>query len=129
MANGQPTVHRKAEQAISALLSASSVEEAAQQAGIGGRTLHRWLREDEKFQQAYRVARREVVKQAQAQLQRATGQAVATLLAVMDDPLAMPSAKVSAAKTVLDFALRAVEIDDLEARVVALEAAQGASRN
>ena len=126
---GHGGLSRKAEEAIAALLTAETVEHAAQQAGIGYRTLHRWLREDADFQQAYRYARREVVHQAQAQIQKATGKAVATLLAVMDDPLAPPGAKVTAARVILEQAVRAIELDDLEARITALEQVQKASLN
>jgi hypothetical protein len=120
---------RRAEEAIAALLTAETVEQAAQHAGIGYRTLHRWLREDIAFQQAYLHARREVVHQAQAQIQKATGRAVATLLAVMDDPLTPPGAKVTAARVILEHAIKAIELNDLEARIVALEQAQKVSRN
>jgi hypothetical protein len=126
---GHGGLSRKAEEAIAALLTAETVEHAAQQAGIGYRTLHRWLREDADFQQAYRRARREVVHQAQAQIQKATGRAVATLIAVMDDPLAPPGAKVTAARVILEQAVRAIELDDLESRIIALEAVQKASSN
>jgi tRNA A37 N6-isopentenylltransferase MiaA len=99
---GHGGLSRKAEEAIAALLTAETVEHAAQQAGIGYRTLHHWLREDADFQHAYRLARREVVHQAQAQIQKATGRAVATLINVMDDPLAPPGAKVTAARVILE---------------------------
>src|ERR1022692_1600061 len=49
---------RKKEQAITALLSHRSMEEAARAAGIGVNTLLRWMKEPE-FDQAYRKARRE----------------------------------------------------------------------
>jgi hypothetical protein len=47
--------------------------------------------------------------------------AVATLEAIMADPLAKGTARVMAARTVLDAALRAVEIQDLEVRLTDLE--------
>ena len=58
------------------------------------------------------------------QVQQATGEAVATLRQVMQTADAPASAKVSAAKTILETAVKAVELEDLEARIVALEAAQ-----
>ena len=48
---------RKKEEAISALLSQRNMEEAARVAGIGTKTLLRWLKIPE-FQAAYRQARR-----------------------------------------------------------------------
>ena len=122
-ARGHVGLSRKQDELVAALLTAGSIEEAARHVGLGYRTVHRWLREDVDFQDAYRQARRQVVAQAQAQLQRATGRAVAALVAVMDDPLAPPAAKVTAARTILEQAIRAIELDDLEARIQALEQA------
>lgn len=114
-------VTRKQELTIAALLTAPSVGAAAQQAGIAEPTLYRWLK-DAAFQTAYRDARRQVVQHAIVQVQRATGEAVETLRAVMQDPEAPASAKVSAAKAILETAVKAVELEDLEARIAMLEA-------
>ena len=114
---------RKQELAIAALFTCSAITDAAKQCSIGEVTLHRWLK-DATFQAAYREARRQVVQQAIVQVQRATGEAVETLRSVMQDAAAPASAKVSAAKTILETAVKAVELEDLEARIVALEAAQ-----
>src|SRR5256885_2253272 len=111
---------RKQELAIAALLTCSAITDAAKQCGIGEVTLHRWLKEPT-FQAAYRDARRAVVQQAITQVQQATGEAVETLRAVMQDPEAPASARVSAAKAVLETALKGVELEDLEARITALE--------
>jgi len=54
-------------------------------------------------------------------VQQATGTAVQTLAAVMEDAEASASARVSAAKTILETAMKAVELEDLEARITALE--------
>jgi hypothetical protein len=62
-----------------------------------------------------------VVQQAIAQVQRATGAAVDTLQAIMANGDAPASARMSAAKTVLDTAIKAVELEDLAARIAALE--------
>jgi hypothetical protein len=113
----------KQERTIACLLTAPSITAAAQQAGIGERTLLRWLALAP-FQAAYREARRMVVQQAVVQVQHATGTAVSTLLAVMQDSASPPSAKVRAAQVVLEMALRAVELEDLEVRIAALEATQ-----
>ena len=111
---------RKQEAFISALLTAPTLTDAAQTAGIGEVTAWRWLKEPT-FQTAYRDARRAVVQQAITQVQQATGEAVETLRSVMQDPEAPASAKVSAAKNILDTAVKAVELEDLEARITALE--------
>src|SRR5262249_36392554 len=111
---------RKQEALISTLLTAPSLAAAAQQAGLSEVTAWRWLK-DATFQAAYREARRAVVQQAIVQVQQATGTAVQPLVAVMQDAEASASAKVSAAKNILDTAVKAVELEDLEARITALE--------
>ena len=113
---------RKHEQTIAALLTCDSITAAAADCGVAEATVHRWLK-DVVFQTAYREARRAVVQHAIAQVQRATGDAVETLRSVMQDREAPASARVSAAKAVLETAVKAVELEDLEARIAALEAA------
>jgi hypothetical protein len=112
---------RKQEALIAALLLAPTLADAAHTAGIGEVTAWRWLKEPT-FQTAYREARRAVVQQAITKAQRATGTAVETLVTIMQDVNAPASARVSAAKTVLDISVKAVELEDLEQRLAALEA-------
>jgi DNA-binding MurR/RpiR family transcriptional regulator len=112
---------RKHEQAISALLATPTVAEAAHQAGVSESTVRRWLQSAD-FQAAYQQARRQVVQQAIVQVQQTCTVAVTTLRTVMQEATAPASARVSAAKAVLDTALKAVELEDLEARIAALEA-------
>ena len=111
---------RKQEEAIAALLTQRSTEEAARAAGIGLTTLLRWMK-DPDFGTAYRDARRAAFSQSIARLQQATGAAASTLLKVMVDPATPPATKVRAADSVLAHAAKAIEIEDLAARVDALE--------
>ena len=122
MAAPDEKLHGKQATAIAALLAQRTIAEAAHQVGIGERTLLRWLQEDRAFQAAYRTARRHVVQHAVAQVQQATSMAVATLEAIMQDATASASARVSAAKAVLETAIKGVEVEDLEARMTTLEA-------
>src|SRR5262249_37874947 len=124
---GSGKLSHKQERAMTALLSCASILDAARQSGVAEVTLYRWLK-DIAFQAAYREARRAVVQHAIAQVQRATGEAVETLRTVMQDPEAPASARVSAAKAMLETAVKGIEMDDLEARIAALEhdQAQGA---
>jgi DNA-binding MurR/RpiR family transcriptional regulator len=105
---------------LAALLSAPTIQAAAKLAGISEATALRYLKEPE-FAGAYRDARREMVALAITGLQRASGDAVGVLLAVANDPDAPASSRVSAARCILDTALRAVEIEDVAVRVSALE--------
>jgi len=122
MASLQEKLGGKREAAILALLTARSIEDAARTANVPPRTLHRWLQEPE-FDAAYRKARRAAYSQATARLQQATGAAVSTLLKIMVDTNAPPSTRVRAADSVLDHAKQAIEIEDVEVRVAALEQA------
>jgi phage terminase small subunit len=115
------TLTRRQEAFIAALLSCPTIAHAARTAGIAEVTAGRWLK-DATFQEAYRDARRAVVQHAITQVQQATGEAVETLRSVMQDSESPASARVSAAKTILETALKGIEIDDLEARMAALEA-------
>ena len=80
----------------------------------------RWQKEPE-FQEAYRKARRAAHGQSIARLQQATSAAVSTLLKVMVDPGTPASTKVRAADSVLDHSAKAIELEDIEARLAELE--------
>jgi len=110
----------KQEAVIGALISQHSISDAAKSAKIGKRTLWRWLKM-ENFKRAYLDARREVVTQAIVKIQAGMTAAAETLLEVMKSKKSSPSARVSAARTLLDFGLRAIEIEELELRVESLE--------
>ncbi len=111
----------KQEKALAALLSEPTILAAAQKVGVGERTLHTWLGEDA-FAAAYRNARRAAVSQAVTRLQQVSSGAVAVLVQVMADKDTPAGTRVSAAKTVLEFSFRAVELEDLAERIAALEA-------
>jgi hypothetical protein len=118
---------RKMEEAVAALLTQRNQEEAARAVGIGTATLLRWQKEPE-FQAAYRAARRAAHAQSVARLQQATSAAVTTLLKVMVDPSTPPATKVRAADSVLDHSAKAIELEDIDARVAELERAAEAAK-
>ena len=111
---------RKKEEAIIALLSQPSIDQAARVAGVGTRTLVRWMQTPE-FKAAYHRARRDAFGQATARLQQASGAAVSTILRIMLDKDAPVASRLRAAESVVDHAAKAIEIEDIEARVAALE--------
>jgi hypothetical protein len=117
---------RKQEDAIAALLTLRNVEEAAHAAGIGFRTLCRWLKQPE-FATAYRQARRDAFSQSIARLQQASSAAVSTLLKTMVDANAPASSKVRAADCILSHATKGIELEEIEARVTQLERSLQAS--
>jgi hypothetical protein len=110
------------ERAIVALLSNSTIKRAAKSVGVDDATLWRWL-QDKDFHNAYRTARRESVSQAIARLQQASSEAVNTLREIVKDKQQPAPARVGAAKAILEFSIKAVELEDLEQRVCELEAA------
>lgn len=109
---------RKQERVIAALLSEPTVTAAAEKAGVGERTLRRWLLLPD-FQDAFRAARRQIVEDALSQLQGATGEAVATLRRNLKCGRA--GDEIRAAIAILDQSSRATELIDLQERLTALE--------
>jgi len=104
------------------------VEEAARVAGIGSRTLYRWLKEPE-FDAAYRAAKRAAFGQAIARLQQGASAAATTLLKTMIEPNTPASVRVRASECVLNHAMKAIEMEDIEARVAELERAADVSKD
>lgn len=117
---------RKQEEAVAALLTQRNTDEAARAVGVAPRTLLRWLQIPE-FADAYRQARRDAYGQSISRLQQASGAAAATLLKVMVDGNTPASTRVRAAESILNHASKAIEIEDMEARIAKLE--QGVGTN
>jgi DNA-binding MurR/RpiR family transcriptional regulator len=111
---------RKGQQAIAALIEAPTIREAASIAGVGEATLFRWL-QDTSFQNAYRDAKHRIVNHSITRLQQATGEAVETLVEIMKDEAKPASSRVACAKAILDMSVKTVELEDLVARIEALE--------
>lgn len=117
---GSGKISRGKERAICALLTADSVPAAAEEAGVSERTLWRWLKLDE-FRNAYREARGELVRHAICHVQSSMSKAVLTLIEVMESSDSPASSRVSAAKAMLEFGVKGVEIEDLAERIDQLE--------
>ena len=111
---------RKKDEAIAALLTQRNLDEAARAAGVAANTLLRWLKMPE-FEAAYREARRAAFGQSIARLQQGTSAAATTLLKVLVDSNTPASVKVRAAQAILTHSAKAMELEDLEARVAELE--------
>jgi hypothetical protein len=118
---------RRQEQAIAALISAPSIAEAAQACGVSEKTLDRWLVLPE-FAAAYEAARHQTLRDALQSLEAACTGAVAALVRVMSGEATPPATVVSAARSVLDYAMRGKELMELEDRIGAIEATIGGHR-
>ena len=118
---------QKQEAAVLALVTNQGVDNAARAVGIAPRTLYRWMHEP-LFDAAYRKARRAAFGQGTARLQQATGAAVTAVLKIMVDPQSPASTRLRAADLVLIHGAKAIELEDIEARVTALELAAEQSK-
>lgn len=110
------------EKAIAALLSQPTIKQAAKAAGIGERTLHTYL-DDPDFKREYQERRRNMLETACGVLTYNVGYAIAALLEITTDKRAGKIARVNAARTILEYALKTFEEMDLQARIEALESA------
>ena len=128
MAGSGSKIGKKQEEAIAALLSQRNVEEAARVAKVGVRTMYRWMKEPA-FDAAYRKARRASFGQTIARLQQGSPNAASLLLKIVLDGQAPASTRVRAAEIVLDKAAKAIELEDIEARLVELERAAEEAKN
>jgi hypothetical protein len=128
MADFKGKFGRKKEDAVVALVSQRSMEDAARACNTPVRTLYRWLKESE-FEAAYRAARRHAYGQSTSRLQQGSPAAATTLLKVMVDVATPLSTKVRAAEAILNHAAKAIEIEDIDARLRELEAAMEANKD
>jgi hypothetical protein len=115
---------RREEAAVAALLAEPTIEAAAKRVGISESTLLRWLAEPA-FKAQYRAARRQVVEGAIGRLQAVATKAVDALARNLT--CGIPAVEVGAARSVLDQAIKAVELVDLAERVEQLELASAST--
>lgn len=111
---------RRQEAAIAALLSETTVAAAAKTARVGEATLARWLK-DPQFGERYRQARKQVLEIAVARLAKIAQDAVATLHEVASNSQSPASSRVTAARAIIETALKTVEIEDIQQRLSELE--------
>jgi len=113
-----PEVQRR--RAIEALVSGASRSAAAAAAGVAERTLRRWACSDD-FAAALRAAYDESFTDALRVLRGAAIDAVRALREVASDRDAPPAARVGAARAILEEGRKAIELDETESRLAALE--------
>jgi len=116
-----------AEKMLAALLSSPTIKEAAKAARVSEATVTRALR-NEGFSKLYREARREVTQHCVMRLQADSSHAAKVLRDIADDPTAPASARVTAARAIIEQAFRGAELYDLTERIAAIEAAQKGKR-
>jgi len=108
------------EAAIQALIGNPNVKEAAQTCGVSERTMHRWLKEPG-FSRQLEEAQRGVTNSLMRSVISRAERAAETLDSIMANSKASAHARVAAARTLLEFSFKAVELGDIMKRLEALE--------
>ncbi len=111
---------RKKELAIAALLREPTISAAAKSIAVSDSTLWRWLQCPD-FKETYRRARHAVVDDAVAHLQGATSEAVNTIFTIMTDSKVKANIRLSAAKSIMELALKSIETEEFQMRLTELE--------
>lgn len=106
--------------AVQALIEYDTVGEAAKACKLSRDTLYRYMRESE-FDRELKKAKRQLVNRAILSLQQSCRHAATALARICRDDDAPPSARVSAAREIIGSALKAIEIENIEERLEALE--------
>jgi hypothetical protein len=107
---------------LAQLMEQPTAAAAAKAAGVGERTAHRWMAEDDAFRRAWSRARAAAVEAAVARVTCLTSAAAAVLGELLEDAGTPPAVRLGALKVAFDIALQAGQLADLAARVEALEA-------
>jgi HD-like signal output (HDOD) protein len=106
--------------AIPFLLAAPSIEEGCKRAKIGKATVYEWLKEDA-FREELRRQRERVVEGALETLKASITKATETLVGLLDSQ--NEAIRKGAANDIINFTLKAMELQDLEKRLSAIEKA------
>ena len=106
--------------AIAALMSEPTKKAAAEKAGISESTLRSYLA-DPSFQAAYKEAFSDLMTDATRQAQRNLSPALKTLREVVEDEEQPATARISAARSLLEYGLKLSEYHDIAAKMQELE--------
>jgi hypothetical protein len=120
MGDAPKNLTAKQDKALASLLALGEVRAAAKDSGVGEATLWRWLK-DETFATAYREGRRKLLEAGAASLTANTAKASKVLIDIAEDTTAPASARVAAARAIIEGANKTVETLDLLPRVAELE--------
>ena len=114
-----PRQHR----AVESLTVCTSIPSAAKHAGVGKRTLYRWLQQEE-FQSAVRRVRQLSLTQLATHLQHMAGRGAGTLNEIMEDKNATSASRVSAARYSMEMFYKAATLEDIMERLMTVEKRQ-----
>lgn len=108
------------EKLLAALLTSRSKKDAAAAAGIAERTMRTYF-EDPEFCQRYREAFAGVIEDATRQAQALLMPALSTLQTVMEDEEIPAQARITAARSIIDYSLKLTEQADILEQLRELE--------
>ena len=108
------------ERALQALLVSRTRAEAAATAGIGESTLREYMKNPE-FMERYKQAFGDMVRDATRQAQQALSSALSTLREIMEDRDEQAQARITAARSVLEYSLKLCEQTDVLEQLRELE--------
>ena len=111
--------HNK-EKLLVALLTSRTKKEAAAAAGISDRTMRSYFA-DKEFCQRYREIFAGVIEDATRQAQALLMPALSTLQTVMEDEAIPAQARITAAKSIIDYSMRLTEQNDIMRQLDELE--------
>jgi DUF1680 family protein len=115
--NGRRTDRQR--RVIPYLLASPSTEEACRRARINKTTVYEWLKDDT-FRQEFKRQRDAVIERALDCLKANIAKATETLVKHLDSE--RPNISIRAAEDIIQFAQKALEDEELERRIAALEA-------
>lgn len=108
------------QKALQALLTQPTKAAAAKAAGIAPRTLRDYLADPE-FQTEYKKAFGQLVSDATRQAQQALSPALSALRDIVEDDEENSSARIAAARSLLEYGLRLTEFSDILAELESVE--------
>ena len=109
-----------AELVLAALVTGSTIKDAAAIVGVHERTIHRYLK-DQRFREAFDEAKKSVLEPSILKLRSAVSSAIDTLVAIHTDPIQPAPSRVGAAYRLISLALEVSEISELRDRLRQLE--------
>lgn len=112
------TLTAKQLKAIPIILAAASLDAAAKKAAIGRETIYRWLKQKH-FRERLEQKRQELFEEGLNRLKAATDLAAVKMIEMLDSK--DENTRRLVAKDILNFALKAVEAQDLEERIERIE--------
>lgn len=111
---------QRKEKALQALIVSRTRAEAAKAAGVGESTLREYMKDPE-FVDRYRQAFGDMVRDATRQAQQTLSPALSTLREIMEDKGEQAQARITAARSVLEYSLKLCEQTDVLEQLRELE--------